>query len=315
MRGLLASPRRAKIWVKAMRLPFLTATVVPVVLGTAIAWYQKGSFNLVYFLVTLGSVSLVHLGTNLTNDYYDHLSGNDAANSHYSPFNGGSRVIQDGQIPAHHILYAAVICFAGGMLLGIYLLLATQKVAIVLFGLAGILCGFFYTASPVRVGYHRLGELAVGFGFGPLPLLGSYWIQTFSFDLVAAMASVPVGFLILIVLLINEFPDYEADKAVGKETLVVSLGRRKAVVVYQSLLLLSYAFIVMMVLVKVFPLFCLAALLTLPIAYRAIAVSKRWYASYPELLPANAATIALHFLVGVCLTGGFVLSRLVPGLL
>lgn len=313
MKSLCETLQRTRIWIKAMRLPFLTATLVPVVLGTAIAWHQKGSFNLVYFVVTLGSVLLVHIGTNLTNDYYDHLSGNDAANSKFSPFSGGSRVIQDSQIAAQHILYAALVCFAGAMVLGIYLLVATQKMAIVLFGLTGILCGFFYTASPVKIGYHRLGELAVGFGFGPLTLIGSYWIQTFSFNLVAVMASVPVGILILIVLLINEFPDYEADKAVGKATLVVSLGRATAMRVYQSLLALTYVFIAAMVVAEVFPLFCLAALLTLPIGWKAITVSRRWYAHYPELLSANAATIALHFLVGLCLTGGFVLSRLING--
>jgi len=314
MRSVSASLERTRIWIRAMRLPFLTATLVPVVLGTAIAWYQRELFNLVYFVVTLSSVALVHIGTNLTNDYYDHLSGNDEANSKFSPFSGGSRVIQEGQIAARHILCAALLCFVGATVLGTYLLVTTQKVAIVFFGLTGILCGFFYTASPVRIGYHRLGELAVGFGFGPLTLIGSYWIQTSSFDLVAAMASVPVGILILLVLLINEFPDYEADRAVGKRTLVVLLGREKAARVYRSLLVLTYVFIAAMVLARFFPILCLGVLLTIPIAYRAMAISRRCYASFPELLPANAATIALHLLVGICLTGGFILSKLLDGI-
>jgi 1,4-dihydroxy-2-naphthoate octaprenyltransferase len=301
---------RVRIWLKALRLPFLTATFVPVVLGTAIAWYRTGSFHPVYFVVALAAVSLAHLGTNLTNDYYDHRSGNDAANWKFSPFNGGSRVIQDGQIPARHILYAALLCFSLATVLGVCLLVATQKIAIVLFGLTGILCGFFYTASPIRIGYHSLGELAVGFGFGPLTLMGAYWIQTFSFDLVAAMASVPVAILILLVLFINEFPDYEADKAVGKRTLVVSLGPRAAVGVYQGLLSLTYVFIVAMVVARVFPPITLVILVTLPLAVRAIRVSYRHYGDYPELLPANAATIALHFSIGILLSGAFIASAL-----
>lgn len=302
--------QRTRIWITAARLPFLTATFVPVVLGTAIAWHRTGSFNPVYFAVVLATVALVHIGTNLSNDYYDHLSGNDEVNLKFSPFSGGSRVIQNGQIAAGHILFAALLCFGAAMLLGVHLLLATGKLAIVLFGLTGILCGFFYTASPARIGYHALGELAVGFGFGPLTLIGSYWIQTFSFDRVATLASVPVGILIMLVLLINEFPDYEADKAVGKRTLAVLLGRRKAVGLYLSLLVLAYIFIIAMVVARVFPIFCLGALLTAPLGYKAIAVSRRCYASHPQLLPANAATIALHFLIGTCLTAGFLLSRL-----
>jgi 1,4-dihydroxy-2-naphthoate polyprenyltransferase len=301
---------RVKIWFKALRLPFLTATFVPVVLGTAIAWYRTGLFNPVYFVVTLAAVSFAHLGTNLTNDYYDHRSGNDEANSKFSPFNGGSRVIQDGQIPARHILYAALVCFLAATVLGVYLLVATKRMAIVLFGLTGMLCGFFYTASPIRIGYHSLGELAVGFGFGPLTLMGAYWIQTFSFDVVAAMASVPVAILILLVLLINEFPDYEADRAVRKRTLVVLLGRPIAARVYLGLLLLTFAFIAVMAVAGVFPLFALVTFVTIPLAVRAVRVSSRHYGSYPDLLPANAATIALHFSIGILLSGAFVASAL-----
>jgi len=300
---------RARIWVTAARLPFLTATFVPVVLGTAIAWYRTGSFNLMYFLAALTAVALVHVGTNLTNDYYDHLSGNDEANLKFSAFSGGSRVIQDGQIAAKNILFAALSCFAAATILGVYLVVATAKAEIFLFGLTGILCGYFYTASPLRIGYHAIGELAVGFGFGPLALIGSCWIQTFSFDMVTALASVPIGILIMLVILINEFPDYEADKAVGKKTLVVLLGKEKAVRMYHFLLVLAYAFIVAMVVAGVFPILCLIALLTAPLAYKAIAVSRRYYASHRELLPANAATIALHFLVGISLTAGFLLSK------
>ena len=310
MNSLSTSLQRTRIWITAARLPFLTATFVPVVLGTAIAWHRTESFNPAYFLAALATVTLAHIGTNLTNDYYDHLSGDDKVNLNFSPFSGGSRVIQNGQIPARHILYAALLSFGAAMVLGAYLLLATGKIAIILFGLTGILCGFFYTASPVRIGYHALGELAVGFGFGPLTLIGSYWIQTFSFDVVAVLASVPVGILIMLVLLINEFPDYEADKTVQKRTLVVLLGKQNAIRVYHSLLLVAYLFILAMVVAMVFPIFCLLALVTFPIAYRAITVSRRCYASHPELLPANAATIALHFLIGISLTVGFLLSKL-----
>jgi len=311
MKSVSASLERARIWIKAARLPFLTATFVPVVLGTAVAWYGTGWFNVVYFLAALMAVALVHVGTNLTNDYYDHLSGNDEVNVKFSPFSGGSRVIQNGQIAARHILFAALLCFCTATVLGVYLVVTMGKPEIVLFGLTGILCGFFYTASPVRIGYHAIGELAVGFGFGPLTLIGSYWIQTFSFDAVAALASVPIGILIILVLLINEFPDYEADEAVGKRTLVVLLGREKAIRVYHSLLVLAYVFIAAMVVARVFPIFCLAAFLTVPLGYKAITVSRRCYASHPDLLPANAATIALHFFIGISLALGFLLSRVV----
>lgn len=304
------SIKRLKIWFKATRAPFLTATFVPVVLGTTVAWYETGQFGWVNFLITLVGVSFLHLGTNLTNDYFDHRSGNDWVNKNYTQFNGGSRVIQDKLIAPRGILIFALSCFAIGFLCGLWLNHRLSTNIVLYLGLVGVFCGFFYTAAPVKIGYSGWGELIVGLCFGPLVVLGAYYVQTLSFSWIALLASLPVGILVGLILYINEFPDYEADKSVNKMTLVVLLGKEKALKFYQILLSLIYLFIILNVIFKLFSPFVLVTLLTLPIAFKTMATAQKNYNEVSPLLPANAATIGLHSLIGLLLCVGFVLDKI-----
>jgi len=181
---------------------------------------------------------------------------------------------------------------------------------ILLIGAIGIFLGVFYTAKPFRIGYGTFGELAVGIGFGPLVVLGSYYVQTQELSVNAFLISIPIGILIALVLYINEFPDYNADKSVGKNTLVVVLGKRKAVALYHILLGSVYVLIIALTMVKILPLTCLIALLTVPLALKAFLVSKRNFDKIYEILPANAATIALHSLIGILLCAGILLDKI-----
>ena len=108
--------------------------------------------------------------------------------------------------------------------MGLAILLITKSIFILLLGLTGLLGGFFYTAPPVKLGYRSLGETAIAFLFGILPVSGAYYLQTGQFDSIILLPASIVGILIFLVILINEFPDRDADSAVNKRTLVVSFG-------------------------------------------------------------------------------------------
>ncbi len=301
----------ASIWLRAIRAPFLTATVVPVCVGSAAAWHDTGGFLWGRFWAAMVGALLIHVGTNLANDYSDHVSGADEANPMPTPFSGGSRVIQEGLIPPRTILTVAVLSLALGGSIGLYLNLLTRGSVILALGLFGIFLGYFYSGGPVRLGYRGLGELAVGIGFGPLMVAGSYYVQTESLPPRIFLVALPVGILIALVLLINGFPDREADRAVGKRTLVVLLGRAKATVLYHALLAGVYVVVALLASFRVLPRYSLIAFLSLPLAWTAFVVSRRAGESIEDLLPANAATIGLHSLVGGLLVVGFVLDRLV----
>ncbi|MBI5145123.1 MAG: 1,4-dihydroxy-2-naphthoate octaprenyltransferase [Candidatus Omnitrophica bacterium] len=299
-----------KVWSKAIRVPFFTATLIPVTLGSITAWYDTNNFMWMRFWLAMLGALLIHIGTNLANDYFDHLWGCDEINPNPTPFSGGSRVIQKRLIAPKKILCASLVTFILGSVIGLYLNYLSGKNVILMLGVIGVFLGFFYSAKPLRIGYGSFGELAVGLGFGPLMVIGAYYVQAQSLSFKISLISIPVGLLIALVLFINEFPDYASDKAVGKRTLVVILGKKRAVILYHSLLAATYLVIISLVIFKFLPFLCLIALFSLPLAFRAFVVSKNNFDKIYELLPANASTIGLHSLIGLLLYAGFVLDKI-----
>lgn len=311
---MISSKSKIKIWLKAIRVPFSTATIIPVSLGAIVAWHDTGNFNWLRFWLTLSGALFIHFGTNLANDYFDHISGCDEKNPSPTAFSGGSRVIQDGLIAPKNILYASLLAFVLGSAIGFYLNYLLGTNVILVLGAIGVFLGFFYTAKPFRIGYGTLGELAVGIGFGPLMVLGSHYVQAQYLSLKVFLISLPLGILIALVLFINEFPDYQADKAAGKRNLVVILGKKRAVILYHILLTSVYIVIIYLVVFKLAPAATLIVFLSLPFAFKAFKVSKMNFEKVYELVPANAATIGLHSMIGLLLCLGFMLDRIFYGL-
>ena len=221
---------KLKNWVMALRAPFLTASIVPILLGTAIAWFATGTLYWSFFLLTLLAGLLIHMGANVINDYSDHRSGNDEANREFvRPFSGGSRVIQLGLLTPLEVLSGAVLFFLLSAAIGFYLAWARGSL-ILLLGAIGLISGMFYAGGLFNWAKRGVGELLIGLNFGILMTLGAYYVQTQSFSWLPVIAAIPVSLLIAAVLYINDFPDYTAEKLVGTMTLVVRLGQARAVV-------------------------------------------------------------------------------------
>ena len=299
---------RIGFWVRASRFQFFTASIVPVVVGGAVAYHAMGALLWGYWLATLVALVLLHAAANLANDYYDHLSGNDEINVEFiSPFTGGSRFIQQQLTSPVSILIAALLCLAAGSAIGI-VLVWLRGWPILILGVIGGLSGFFYTADPLRLGYRGIGELFIFLDFGILPVLGTYYVQTQQFTLSAGAAAIPVALLIAAVLWINQFPDYRADSAVDKKHWVVRLGRRRARYIYAAMLLLALASVLVFAVVGWIPRWTLISLHTLPLAISAIRTAWRHYDDPPKLLPANMSTILMHLVTGLLIALGFIVS-------
>lgn len=298
-------------WFKASRPEFLTGSVMPCLVGGSLAYHATGQLLWGHFLLTLLALMLLHSAANLANDYYDHVSGNDWVNEEFvRPFTGGSRLIQQGKVEAIHILWASLICLSTGALIGAYLVW-TRGWPILALGVIGGLSGFFYTAKPLQLGYRGLGEIFIGLDFGVLPVLGTYYVQVQHFSGAALAASLPVAFLIMAVLWINQFQDFAADKAVNKLHWVVRLGRRRASYVYVGMLAAANLSLILGVLTGALPIWAAVVLITLPLSILAGKTALQFYDDLPRLLPANTATIPLHLLTGLLLSIGVVVDRLV----
>jgi 1,4-dihydroxy-2-naphthoate polyprenyltransferase len=300
------------IWLKELRAPFLTATIVPIIAGAVVAWHQTGLFSWPLFWLTLIGGCFIHLGTNIANDYYDHTSRNDWVNQTPTPFSGGSRFIQQGLISPKHILTASLICFLIGSIIGLYLNHVRAGNIVLWLGISGAGLGFFYTASPIRLSYRGwgLGELAVGIGFGPLMVLGAYYAQAQQINKLPLVVSLPIALWIALVVYINEFPDYEADKAVSKRTIPVMLGKKLASRFYLLFVLLPYLIIFLGIAFRILPIWTALVYITVPLAIIAIRIAWIHYDNIPKLLPANALTILLHLIFGLLLTAGFIIDKL-----
>lgn len=300
------------------RLPFLTASVVPVLLGTFVAWAQGWPLNVVNFLLALLGMSLLHIGTNISNDYFDHLSGADEINEErITPFTGGSRMIQLGVNSPEATRNYALLAFAGATLIGIVLYFRVGWPVIVI-GLIGMFGGWFYTAPPLRLVATGVGEFFIGLNFGVLAVLGSYLVQTGTLNPAEAnvieplLASLPVALFITNVLWINQFPDARADEAAGKRHWVVRLGKQRAVWGYIAMLASAYIIVVGSVILGQMALSALLMLLTLPIAFKIVRILRVNYDNSPALTPALAMTIQLHLLGGLSLSLAYLVARFIP---
>jgi 1,4-dihydroxy-2-naphthoate octaprenyltransferase len=303
-------PSKLKIWMLEMRLPFLTASITPVLLGAAMAWGIHGVFLWDIFLLTLVVGVCLHLGANISNDYFDHISTADDINVEYvRPFTGGSRMIQLGWLSPREVLAGSFVAFGIAVGIGLYLAFARDMLLLV-FGIVGAASGFFYTAPPFRFVSRGYGEVFIGLNFGVLMVLGSYYIQVLTLAWEPVVASLPVALLITAVLYINEFPDATADEAAGKLTIVVRLGKKRAAIGYGVLMACVYGSILIGILLNVVSLYALIALTTLPLAVFATRHAVEHHSNTPVLVPANAATVVNHLLTGLYLAIAYIMHGL-----
>jgi 1,4-dihydroxy-2-naphthoate octaprenyltransferase len=287
-------------WMVIMRLPFLSATFVPIFAGAAVTSMLGQDVSWGWLLLTLLAGSLLHIGTNTSNDYFDHISGTDARNYNYSNkgLNGGSRSIQMGLISPKGILTVAIIAFTLSAVVGIPLIIKSG-LSILWLGLIGFFSGLFYTAPPFKFSSRKgMGELLIGLNFGPLMVAGSALVQTGQLLPEAFLAGIPIGFLIAAVVYMNEFPDYDSDKATGKNTLIVVFGPEKARAGYVALVASAFASIVILAFNGTVPMLSLIALLAVYFGFTATRTLYKYY-NNRLLQPANWGTIIMHSVTGV----------------
>jgi 1,4-dihydroxy-2-naphthoate octaprenyltransferase len=314
--------KKVGLYFREMRAPFFTATIVPVALGASVFYYQTGVFHWPYFWLSLLGAILAHAGTNVANDYSDHITRNDEVNKLFSLFNGGSRVIQAGLMSPTQAFVYAIALFASVIWIGLSL-------------------NASLTANPFRLSYHGLGDIAVMLGFGPVMALGTHYVQTQAMLPMetwqyppAIIASIPVAILVGLILFINGFQDFIADREVGKRTWVVRLADSgdiadfaKPFNVYKISIYITFLYILVLGIVGFFysqissP-WVLLALIPFILVRKGIKSGEEWLDKWSskdadrqklpyELLPVNVTHIGTHLTVGVLLILGYFLGGII----
>lgn len=297
---------RFVIWLKVSRANFIPVALFPFLVGSVFAWSFENAFS--WRLLTLGllGVFLTIVGTNLLNEYYDYKSGADVLNTSFNKFSGGSRVLPEGLLAPEKVVIVSLISFSLVFLIAIYLSYITTWVLLPL-ATFGIFSGAFYTASPIQTGYKGVGEFFIALSFGWLCVTCGYIVQTSSIAAEPQILSIPLSITVFLVILINELPDYQADKKAGKNTMVVKIGPEKSAKIYTLLTLLVYISIILITLF-LSTLSLLLALLTLPIAIKSIQNIKL-YEDHEILEKTCGMTIGIHILTSLLLIIGLVIHQ------
>ena len=295
----LPAPRSFGAWVMATRPPTLAAALVPVAVGTAVA-YLEGGLRWVPALAALAGALLLQVGANFSNDVFDYEKGTDDEERL-----GPTRAAQAGLLTPGDLKVGMGVAFLLATLAGAYLTWIAGW-AIIAIGVASIASAIAYTGGPYPLGYHGLGDVFVMIFFGFVAVCGTTFVQTGTVPLAAVLASLPVGALATAILVVNNVRDRHGDERSGKRTLAVRWGKRGGLVEYALCLVLAYGTPMAMAALDRAP-WILLPLITLPVGIR------RWRQlrdlEGKPLNPVLAGTAQLLVLHGLLFAAGLVLAR------
>lgn len=292
---------KLKIWFLETRPQFLVLSVVLAFLGTSIAWYD-GYFHPGHALLAFLGLLLAHISVNTLNDYSDYSNGIDLATKR-TPFSGGSGILPAALLKPRQVFWLGITSFLLAVPIGIYFIIVGGWLLLPLL-LIGALCVLLYNPVILKRGWP---EWAPGVGLGVLPILGVYFVQSAAYTWPVVVAAIPSGILVHNLLLLNEFPDAEADRKADRKTLPITMGEVKASVVYSVLTVIVYLWIIGGVIAGMMPAFSLIALLTLPLAVKAIQGARK-HQEMPRLIPAMANNVLVVLLTQLLLGIGYILA-------
>lgn len=285
--------------IRALRLPFLTASILPFIFGSLI---KTQNFNYSGFFLGLIAVAATHLSANLINDYADSKSGADWHDPKFYKFFGGSKLIQEKILPEKFYLKAAIFFALVAILCVIFLSFILKSFFVFFIYLTIIFLSWSYSEKPLQFSYHRLGEVFIFILFGPALVMGGYFIQTGIFpDLRSFLASVPFGLFTAAILFANEVPDYLDDKKAGKLNWVSISGARQAFLLYYLLMAFAFSAILFNVFSGYLKPWALLTLIFVFPAAKAGVILKNYPLDKARLVDSSKLTIVVQALASLVL--------------
>ena len=292
------------VWLRVIRIRFLLASVIAVSLGLAINWWQTGSIEIFDAILTMCGVLALHASVDLLNDYWDFKRGIDTATQR-TKMSGGTGVLPEGLLKPKQVYAAGIIFLIAGAAIGAYFVF-TDGIIIGLILAFAVLSVYFYSTKIVDWG---LAEIFIVIK-GTMIVIGTYFIQTTQITESAVLGGIVVGTLSSFVLFITSFPDHDADKAKGRKTLVINLGKQKACSLFWVFPIIFYSVSIFAIIIEVFPIYCLIILSTVPLVIKFGKKLKQNYEKLDKLLPIMSSTLVFSRVTGILLVVGFLLNVL-----
>jgi 1,4-dihydroxy-2-naphthoate octaprenyltransferase len=292
-----------------MRLPFVIVTPACVLLGLGTALWTTGQVSILYAILALIGAMTAHISVNAFNEYFDFKSGLDFKTER-TPFSGGSGTLPERPTAARQALSTALITFSLTALIGLYFL-SVWGLLLLPLGLLGLLLLFAYTPWFTRNPWLCL--IAPGLGFGVLMVMGTHFVLTGEYSWTALIASLVPFFLVSDLLLLNQFPDVEADQSIGRKHFPITLGRRASSFIYAAFLLLAYLAITLGVALGYLPVLSLIGLLTLVIAVPVIVGVYRYAEDVQKLTPYMGLNVIINIVTPVLVAIGLLFGSTTAG--
>ena len=287
-----------------MRVPFLILTPACVALGLGSAYRSQGSIDPVHAALVLVGAIAAHISVNAFNEYFDFKSGLDFR-TRRTPFSGGSGSLPAAPHMARRTLHTAVAAFCMAAAIGIYFSIVSSPVLIPI-GVVGLFLLVFYTSW---VAHHALLCLiAPGLGFGPCMVMGTHVALTGGFSWTAFIVSLVPFFLVSNLLLLNQFPDVEADRSIGRRHYPIVIGRHASSWLYAGFLLLAYMSLITGAALALLPKWCLIGLATAALAVPACLIAIRHPDNIEKLLPAMTMNVAVNVATPALVAVGFFIA-------
>ena len=290
------------VWVRVIRVRFLLASIIAVSVGLAITWWHTGNISIFDAILTMCGVLALHASVDLLNDYWDFKRGIDTT-THRTKMSGGSGVLPEGLLKPAQVYAAGIAFLIIGTAIGIYFI-ATDGIVIGIILAFAVISIYFYSTKIVDWG---LAEVFVAIK-GSMIVIGTYFVQTSQITESTVLAGIVIGVLSSLVLFITSFPDHDADKAKGRKTLVINLGKQKACTILWIFPAITYGITIIAVVFEIFPVFCLIILSTVPLIIRSGLKLKQNYDKLTNLIPVMSSTLYFSRITGVLLVVGFLVS-------
>jgi len=285
--------------VRALRLPFIAASVLPFIFGSLLA---GRNFHLLSFLLGLLAVAATHLSANLMNDYADSKSGVDWRDMSFYGFFGGSKLIQEGAFSEKFYRNLAIFFAVVSLKAVIVLSVLMKSFSIIGFYALILFLGWSYSTKPLQLAYRGVGEVIIFTLFGPALVMGGYFIQTKIFPtLQGFLLSLPFGFLTCAILFANEIPDFPQDKRSGKINWVSLLGERRSFLIYYLLVFLGFGAILFAVYRGYLGRMAILSFFFISPAIKAGQILRRHYADKEKLIASSKMTIIIQTWVSIFL--------------
>ena len=290
------------VWLRVIRVRFLLASIIAVSVGLAITWWNTSSITIFDAILTICGVLALHASVDLLNDYWDFKRGIDTT-THRTKMSGGSGVLPEGLLKPAQVYAAGIAFLIIGTAIGIYFV-ATDGIVIGIILAFAVISIYFYSTKIVDWG---LAEVFVAIK-GSMIVIGTYFVQTSQITESTVLAGIVIGVLSSLVLFITSFPDHDADKAKGRKTLVISLGKQKACTILWIFPAITYGVTIIAVVFEIFPVFCLIILSTVPLIIKSGQKLKQNYDKLTNLIPVMSSTLYFSRITGVLLVVGFLVN-------